>query len=179
MLRNLSLLKSLWLIFFLCLGLSVQARIGETSAQLQVRFKGFGKVGPEGSRIYRSNDLEITVFFIDGISQAEILVKKPTQDETGLGLHGDEFSEHEIGLLLEANGNGQTWTQPKHNHWTRADNLVLVLYDTFYIGQGSSGPRVMIYSARYAQSLEKTKDRQNADKRSEEKRREDERLKDY
>jgi hypothetical protein len=96
-------MKQLTLIIVVLVSASVSAfaRIGDTKQQIEARYgKSIGTLSM-GDEHYRSSGLDITVAYIDGVSQSEFFMK---QD-------GSELSENEIAVLLEANVGGSKWIE--------------------------------------------------------------------
>ena len=81
------------------------ARIGETEQQIEARYGKSTLTVSTGNeplqKVYQSSGLNITVTYLDGVSQREIFTK---QD-------GSELSKNEIAILLEANAAGSKWIE--------------------------------------------------------------------
>jgi hypothetical protein len=81
------------------------ARIGETEQQIENRYGKSTLTVSTGNeplqKVYQSSGLNITVTYLDGVSQREIFTK---QD-------GSELSKNEIAILLEANTAGSKWIE--------------------------------------------------------------------
>jgi hypothetical protein len=81
------------------------ARIGETEQQIEKRYGKSTLTVSTGNeplqKVYQSSGLNITVTYLDGVSQREIFTK---QD-------GSELSKNEIAILLEANTAGSKWIE--------------------------------------------------------------------
>jgi hypothetical protein len=81
------------------------ARIGETEQQIEKRYGKSTLTVSTGNeplqKVYQSSGLNITVTYLDGLSQREIFTK---QD-------GSELSKNEIAILLEANTAGSKWIE--------------------------------------------------------------------
>src|ERR1700757_2739188 len=81
------------------------ARIGETEQQIEKRYGKSSLTVSTGNeplqKVYQSSGLNITVTYLDGVSQREIFTK---QD-------GSELSKNEIAILLEANAAGSKWIE--------------------------------------------------------------------
>jgi hypothetical protein len=81
------------------------ARIGETEQQIEKRYGKSTLTVSTGNeplqKVYQSSGLNITVTYLDGVSQREIFTK---QD-------GSELSKNEIAILLEANAAGSKWIE--------------------------------------------------------------------
>jgi hypothetical protein len=81
------------------------ARIGETEQQIEKRYGKSTLTVSTGNeplqKGYQSSGLNITVTYLDGVSQREIFTK---QD-------GSELSKNEIAILLEANAAGSKWIE--------------------------------------------------------------------
>ena len=90
--------------FFLLVSLAF-ARIGETEQQIEKRYGKSTLTVSTGNeplqKVYQSSGLNITVTYLDGVSQREIFTK---QD-------GSELSKNEIAILLEANTAGSKWIE--------------------------------------------------------------------
>lgn len=89
------------------------ARIGETKTQCIERYGVVYEESADGGRVlFRSKGVDVLCFFkkdgkVWGISFARI-PKTPTDPESSV--EGDGFSDAQVKLLLEANGNGSKWT---------------------------------------------------------------------
>nr|MDQ6940169.1 hypothetical protein [Verrucomicrobiota bacterium] len=137
----------------LCLT-SAFARIGETEKEIEARY---GKWIPPITassgipmKMYRAHGMLVGVSFIDGRAEAEFYQK---------GDHG-AFSEHEIQLLLDANGNGTKWEKANrvdlsHDNWTRPG--ALASYSKF-------SPALMVLSARYNEVAKESREREEKEK---------------
>jgi hypothetical protein len=82
------------------------ARIGETEQQIEVRYGKSTLTVSTGNeplqKVYQASGLNITVTYIDGVSQREIFIKQ----------HGSsELTKNEIAILLEANAAGSKWIE--------------------------------------------------------------------
>lgn len=98
---------------------SAFARIGETEAQIEKRYGKFIPPVMTASglplKFYKSAGFLVSVQFLNGVSAAENYSK----------LDKTDFSDHEIQLLLDANGAGNKWEKTKnerdvsYEHWTR------------------------------------------------------------
>ena len=81
------------------------ARIGETEQQIEKRYGKSTLTVSTGNeplqKVYQSSGLNITVTYLDGVSQREIFTK---QD-------GSELSKNEIAILLEANTARSKWIE--------------------------------------------------------------------
>jgi hypothetical protein len=81
------------------------ARIGETEQQIEARYGKSTLTVSTGNeplqKVYQSSGLNITVTYLDGVSQREIF-SKPDKSE---------LSKNEIAILLEANIAGSKWIE--------------------------------------------------------------------
>ena len=82
------------------------ARIGETEQQMEKRYGKCTLTISTGNeplqKVYQSSGFNITVTYIDGVSQREIFTK---QDGSS------ELTKNEIAILLEANTAGSKWIE--------------------------------------------------------------------
>ncbi|MEM1058859.1 MAG: hypothetical protein AAGK14_06395 [Verrucomicrobiota bacterium] len=101
-----------------------QARLGETKAECEKRYgeaveTGGVFMGADTNSIYHKNGFLIVVGYIDGICTF-VAFTKPGE------YTNQEMSEHEIKTLMEANSNGQRWTQTARGNWSLPDGSVAV-----------------------------------------------------
>jgi hypothetical protein len=115
-------------VLFAALIMNAAGRIGETEAQISVRYgesigdiptEAFGKV-----RGFMQPGYLVGVAFVNGLSDMEMLSKNDQSEMTAL----------EIENFLKANGAGEWKTEqtgkPNWKRWRRQDGALVALYDT-------------------------------------------------
>lgn len=110
------------------------ARVGETVAEIEVRYgkpieSGTVTSGAEGKR-YHFEGMEIVVFFADGTSGMEIYLKT-----------SGEFSENEAQIILKANGGAKAWDPyheaGTHEAWWLEDGSLMAIFHSKSMGEPS------------------------------------------
>jgi hypothetical protein len=95
------------ILFFLCLALPIQARLGETLEECIKRYgEPTGRAEEDTIVSFNKGEFAITILFVAGKAEWIVLMKPGS-------VFAEKLTETEIKTLLEANGSGLKWTEAK------------------------------------------------------------------
>ena len=121
------------------------ARIGETEAEIHVRYGQplpLEKITPLSPDVYEVAALQVFVTFLDGVSESETFQK----------LGGSQFSAAEIQMLLEANGGGAKWEEDTSD-FSDGDKRWSLAGNTRRAHWRKDKARLLIYSDKYLRAV--------------------------
>jgi hypothetical protein len=122
--------KLIILATFLILAASAQARIGETLAECTARYGPALQTDPaSGMHMFAKGGFLVAAIFLDQ-KAAMLMVSKTARNVLNIP---EPMSDHEIQLILTANGQGTPWTEGgaivKNGKWQNLESALYAQHD--------------------------------------------------